>query len=125
MCLEEPALTVDYLLECKTDDSLKGRSYLFTSNSGNGLLICIVYVSTHIHALSLPLKPFAGGFALRGAEMAEGVFTPVCLSGLHQAGDGRACCKGKRACLSSFWHVYPLVDCWSPHCILKTEVSRK
>lgn len=50
---------------------------------------------------SPPSKPLADIFVLRGAEIAEDVFTPMCHSCLHQAGDWLACCKGKCASLCS------------------------
>lgn len=66
-----------------------------------------LYIS--LYSLSPPSKPLADSSALRGAERADDVFTPVCRSCLHQAGDGLASCKGRCACLFALWHMYPLI----------------
>lgn len=98
-------MTFSHMFRRTTPYSSKWVTCLFTSDSGNCLLISIVNISTHIHFLSPSPKPLADSSLLRGAEVAEDMFTPMSHSYLHQAGDWLACCKGKCACLFALWHV--------------------
>lgn len=116
-------MTFSHMFRRTTPYSSKWVTCLFTSDSGNCLLISIVNISTHIHSVSFPQASCRS--LLRAAEVAEDVFTPMRHSSLHQAGAWLVCCKGKCACLFALWHVCPLTDFWGPHCILKTEASRK
>lgn len=121
LCLFSLTVPFSHVFRRTNSWPLTGRSYLFTSNYGICLLVWLICT------LSPPSKPLADSSVLRGAETADDVFTPVCHSCLHQAGDGDglASCKGRCACLFPLWHMCPLIVYWSPRCILQTEFSRK
>lgn len=71
-------VTFSHVFRRITPYSLKGRSYLFTSNYDNCLLICTVYISTQVHCLSPPCKSVCRQFCVKRSWNGRGLWSVLC-----------------------------------------------